>query len=67
MLVRVKAWSEKANRRPASCGQWRADTGGHGSQTNGACMQCPGESFPLTVAACEIISSWFVLLVSHHC
>lgn len=68
MLVGVKSWREKGRQEVYLL--WSVEGrpwGTQGSQTNGACMQWPGESFPLTVVACEIISSQFVLLVFHHC
>ena len=58
MLVRVKSRSEKGRRDVHLL--WSVEGrhwGTPGSQTNGACMQWPGESFPRAVVACEIISS----------
>lgn len=58
MLVRVKSQSEKGRQEVHLL--WSVEGrlwGTQGSQTNGACMQWPGESFPRTLVACEIISS----------
>ena len=61
MLVGVKSWRERADRRSTSCGQWRADTGGHrgarlmglvcsGLENHFPLLWWPVKSFPLSLS-----------------
>lgn len=67
LLVGVKSWREKGRQEVYLVAGVEGRPGGHrGARLMG--LVCSGlENHFLTVVACEIISSQFVLLVFHHC